>query len=329
MSFLHDYTDKYYFLQDSLSYRAPVLNCDSQDNLSYITDSAFGYNVRNNYYQDSMSYRINTPFGYNVQNSYCQDSISNETNHPLCFNSQYTEITPIFMTTNNNFGLPPVSLNVKPLNFDFSFMNNTNWCTPQDFITTFSNIDTFTYSSQTSGSNSSLAYYASVEPDSTPDNQTTTSTGNTLKIKGVYSVAKNVPAKAKPYYPIIQKYAKQYKVPEELVLAVMTQESQFNPKAGSDAGAKGLMQLMPGTAKDKGVTDVYDPDQNIRAGVEILSKYIKQYDGDLNKILIAYNAGPGNLQKYLKGQKKLTAETIGYIPKVTNYYKSYSNTSLC
>lgn len=123
------------------------------------------------------------------------------------------------------------------------------------------------------------------------------------------------------YNDLILKYAKQYDVDPNFVKAVIKQESRFNPNAGSGAGAKGLMQLMPATASSYGVTDVCNPEQNIKAGVKILSENLKKYKGDLNMVLAAYNWGPGNLKK--KGFENRPAETRKYIPAVLGFYKEY------
>ena len=89
-----------------------------------------------------------------------------------------------------------------------------------------------------------------------------------------------------------------YNVDKRLLIAVAKTESDFNPKATSGAGAKGIMQLMDGTAKSLGVTNSYDAEQNIMGGAKYLSQLLKIYDGDRNKALAAYNAGSGNVARY-------------------------------
>lgn len=100
----------------------------------------------------------------------------------------------------------------------------------------------------------------------------------------------------------------------DLLVKQAYQESQFNPKAVSKAGAKGIMQLMPGTARDLGVKDVYNEDANIDAGVRYMSQLLKKYNGNTAKALAAYNWGAGNVDK--KGTSKMPKETRDYLKKI-------------
>jgi soluble lytic murein transglycosylase-like protein len=98
-----------------------------------------------------------------------------------------------------------------------------------------------------------------------------------------------------------------------LALAVAETESSFNPNAKSGVGAMGLFQLMPKTAASYGVSNAFDPAQNINAGVSMLADLNRQYDGDLPSILAAYNWGSGNLAS----GAPLPTETQNYIAKIS------------
>ena len=116
------------------------------------------------------------------------------------------------------------------------------------------------------------------------------------------------------YETLIQKYAAQNNVQPSLVRAVIQTESGSNPRSVSSAGAMGLMQLMPENVKEAGVTDPFDPEQNIAAGTKQLSGLLSLYHGDLDLALAGYNAGPGNVRKY--GGVPPFTETRNYIQRV-------------
>jgi soluble lytic murein transglycosylase-like protein len=116
------------------------------------------------------------------------------------------------------------------------------------------------------------------------------------------------------YDTLIQKYAAQNNLEPSLVKAVIQTESGGNPRSVSGAGAMGLMQLMPANVKEAGISDPFDPEQNIAAGTKQLSGLMSQYHGDLDLALAGYNAGPGNVRKY--GGVPPFAETQHYIQRV-------------
>lgn len=106
-----------------------------------------------------------------------------------------------------------------------------------------------------------------------------------------------------------------------LVKAVIRVESAFNPKAVSSKGAKGLMQLMPDTLQDLGVTDPFHPRENIMAGTRYLRMMLDRFDGEVRLALAAYNAGPSTVRRY--GDVPPFPETQNYIRRVFAYWEEY------
>ena len=118
------------------------------------------------------------------------------------------------------------------------------------------------------------------------------------------------------YEHLIKEAAAQYHLDPNLIRAVMRTESAFNPHAISRVGAQGLMQLMPGLASDMGVTDPFDPRQNIMAGARYLRQLLDAHRGNIRLTLASYNAGPGNVKRY-KGIPPFE-ETRNYVRKITD-----------
>jgi len=120
---------------------------------------------------------------------------------------------------------------------------------------------------------------------------------------------------------IIREASATYNVPFAFIKGVIRVESSFNPFAVSRAGAQGLMQLMPRTAKGLNVTDPFDPRQNIFGGTKLLRLLIDQYDGDINLVLSAYNAGGVAVKRY---DGIPYPQTRDYVASVYRWYKHYS-----
>lgn len=133
-----------------------------------------------------------------------------------------------------------------------------------------------------------------------------------------YGITEIISSSKKPYDEIVVSVAQEHRVPAELVHSIIKTESDYDTWAISSKGALGLMQLMPVTATQYKVMNVFDPRQNIQGGVKYLVDLIKLYDGDTQHVLAAYNAGQEAIKKY--GGIPPYRETRNYIKKVMAAY---------
>lgn len=127
---------------------------------------------------------------------------------------------------------------------------------------------------------------------------------------------------AMPYGDIIHEKAQKYDVDPSLVAAVIEQESKFRRGATSQVGARGLMQLMPRTGRWLGARNLYDPEQNVDAGVKYIKYLQERFHGNVNQTIAAYNAGEGNVKRY--GGVPPFRETQTYVKKVLRNYQRRS-----
>lgn len=134
--------------------------------------------------------------------------------------------------------------------------------------------------------------------------------------------ASQLDAKGRALNEEFEKVAIKFSVDPALLKAVARAESCFDPSAVSSAGAKGLMQLMPTTAKAMGVTNILDPKQNLLGGAQYLAAMLARYSSDTRLALAAYNAGPGNVDKY-NGVPPFN-ETRRYITAVKKFHQDYA-----
>jgi soluble lytic murein transglycosylase-like protein len=175
--------------------------------------------------------------------------------------------------------------------------------------------------------------YRSVDPD------TPTTFTNIRPTEGrwvLYRKEKAVPVREEPAYDVrrftvdsraryashIEAAAAATNVDAALIRAVISVESGFNPSAVSKAGAVGLMQLMPETAKRYDVTDSHDPEQNIHGGAQYLHDLLRMFNYDLHLAIAAYNAGEQAVMKF-GNRIPPYRETMAYVPKVMKFYKQY------
>ncbi|WP_233548375.1 lytic transglycosylase domain-containing protein [Aurantiacibacter zhengii] len=124
------------------------------------------------------------------------------------------------------------------------------------------------------------------------------------------------------YEPLIRKAEARYRLPPGLMLALVWAESRFNPMAISPAGAAGLAQLMPATARELGVSNLHDPNQNIEGGARYLRQMLDRF-GDVHLALAAYNAGPGAVPR--AGGIPRNGETPAYVRSVLRRWMAYGS----
>lgn len=141
------------------------------------------------------------------------------------------------------------------------------------------------------------------------------------KVKSVSSSPLKTKKRDEPFHPIIIKVAGRYEVDPALVKAIIMAESSYNPRAISKRGAKGLMQLMPHTARALGVENIFDPEHNVNAGVKYFKGLLNRFGGDVELALAAYNAGSRKVRQY-KGIPPFRSTKV-YIKKVFKYYELY------
>lgn len=156
--------------------------------------------------------------------------------------------------------------------------------------------------------------------DTSPVTDTFTSSSssaNTTAANATSSGSVSSPENLEEYF---KEASETYGVDINLLKAIARQESNFNPSATSSAGAMGVMQLMPSTAKGLGVTNAYDAQENIMGGAKLMAQNLKKYNGDVSLALAAYNAGSGNVDKY--GGIPPFKETQNYVKKVLGYYQN-------
>ncbi|QAA31200.1 lytic transglycosylase domain-containing protein [Clostridium manihotivorum] len=120
--------------------------------------------------------------------------------------------------------------------------------------------------------------------------------------------------------------SQRYGINEDLIRAIIKQESGFNPYSVSGVGASGIMQIMPENFRNLGITDPFNIEQNINGGTKLLKGYLDKYNGNTEMALAAYNGGPGTMQRRGVSSPnqiyKMPSETVSYVNKVMNYFRN-------
>ncbi len=196
--------------------------------------------------------------------------------------------------------------------------------TSQNFQIATQNVQTGTSASASTSNSSFSSVLNSVSSAKQTDTTNSAGTSKAVNLDYTGSFANSKASTFKSSYDdIISEKAKQYGVNENVVKAIIQAESDFNPNCVSSAGAKGLMQLMPCNVKDLGITNVFDPEQNIDGGIREFKGYLNSYNGDIKMALAAYNCGPTRVRNLgltdlddPEQFAKLPKETRNYITKI-------------
>lgn len=131
-----------------------------------------------------------------------------------------------------------------------------------------------------------------------------------------------LPVDPSRFNPLVEQAAREHRLDQALLHAVITVESGYDPQAVSHRGAVGLMQLMPQTARRYGVRNLYDPAQNIRGGARYLRDLLGKFNNDLTLALAAYNAGEDAIARH-GNRVPPYRETQSYVPRVLSFYRQY------
>lgn len=142
-----------------------------------------------------------------------------------------------------------------------------------------------------------------------------------LRVRESGPSSRRRPPRVSRYDRLISRLGQSHEVSPALVKAVIAAESNFNPRAVSKKGAQGLMQLMPQTARELGVENAFEPEQNVSGGTRYLRQMLTRY-GDVSRALAAYNAGPEAVDRY-RGIPPYQ-ETQAYVDRVLTYYVTYN-----
>jgi soluble lytic murein transglycosylase-like protein len=149
-------------------------------------------------------------------------------------------------------------------------------------------------------------------------------TSENMRSAGMPQVSLPTAELIRRFAPLVESASRAHGVDVALVHAVITAESGYNPAALSKAGARGLMQLMPGTAKRYGVQNIHDPMENINGGVRYLRDLLTLFNGNLELAVAAYNAGENAVIRY-GNRIPPYAETTHYVPKVLGIYRKFQS----